>query len=553
MRSALRRATAARRRRHKSGMPADYAMVPPFPRGGWNAHQPPFPEIAPTTQLTTLPSGLRVVSQETHTYMSAIGVVICGGAADEKAHLGTVGGAQLAEVCAWRGTRNSSTADVLKRAEACGRTCTRTRSEQSRLYCIDALRDKLEDATQLLAEACLLGPDLEAPGAMDEVREGMELAFLGATLGRARPGKHPRRRVRFIAVGRAALCPPSQLHTLSPKTLADFRALITQPQSLVVAGASPYVGGCVLAEERAPTPSGYAVEATPQVRIACAMRAPEGGWHSKDLIACCVLQTLLGGGDSFSAGGPGKGMYSRLYREVLNRYHWVEACEAFVSIHDREGLLGIVGACAPASAHHLTEVLMSNLLRLGQQPVERSELDRAKNMLKVNVLTQLESRLVLFEDIARQVATFGRRQTLQEMTAAVDAVTEEDILRIGQYMCAAPPSMAAHGEDLSRVPPYEQVRSWRLRTAARMRPTTLKKRHSVSVWIWYVDIVSVTIGNTTPHQFGAKGMPVPPPRPRRLLSDEWWKDVDEARKYTQTPKPHRNKPMAMAQIGFNGA
>ena len=43
-------------------MPADYAMVPPFPRGGWNANQPPFPEIAPTTQLTTLPSGLRVVS-----------------------------------------------------------------------------------------------------------------------------------------------------------------------------------------------------------------------------------------------------------------------------------------------------------------------------------------------------------------------------------------------------------------------------------------------------------------------------------------------------------
>ena len=106
---------------------------------------------------------------------------------------------------------------------------------------------------------------------------------------------------------------------------------------------------------------------------------------------------------------------------------------------------------------------MSNLLRLGQQPVERSELDRAKNMLKVNVLTQLESRLVLFEDVARQVATFGRRQTLQEMTQMVDAVTEEDILRIGRYMCAAPPSMAAHGEDLSRVPPYEQVRSWRLR------------------------------------------------------------------------------------------
>jgi len=37
-----------------------------------------------------------------------------------------------------------------------------------------------------------------------------------------------------------------------------------------------------------------------------------------DRVPICVLQHLLGGGNSFSAGGPGKGMYSRLYREVSN-------------------------------------------------------------------------------------------------------------------------------------------------------------------------------------------------------------------------------------------
>lgn len=44
-----------------------------------------------------------------------------------------------------------------------------------------------------------------------------------------------------------------------------------------------------------------------------------GGWTSDSFTTVCVLQQLLGGGSSFSAGGPGKGMYSRLYREVLNR------------------------------------------------------------------------------------------------------------------------------------------------------------------------------------------------------------------------------------------
>ena len=41
--------------------------------------------------------------------------------------------------------------------------------------------------------------------------------------------------------------------------------------------------------------------------------------HSDDFVTTCVLSTLMGGGGSFSAGGPGKGMYSRLYTNVLNR------------------------------------------------------------------------------------------------------------------------------------------------------------------------------------------------------------------------------------------
>ena len=226
---------------------------------------------------------------------------------------------------------------------------------------------------------------------------------------------------------------------------------------------SPYVGGQAFCEEKAPTPAGFAVEVDSPVRVAVAMSAPDGGWHSDDLIPLCVLQTLLGGGDSFSAGGPGKGMYSRLYREVLNRHYWVEAAECIVSVHDAEGLLGIIGAAPPNYAGHLTEVLAAHLLRVGTEPVARDELDRAKNMLKVNVLTQLESRLVLFEDIARQFATFGRRQSLQEMTDLVDAVTEDDIMRIGKTMLSKPPSIAAHGEDLSKVPTFDTIRQWRLK------------------------------------------------------------------------------------------
>ena len=43
------------------------------------------------------------------------------------------------------------------------------------------------------------------------------------------------------------------------------------------------------------------------------------GHQHPDFVASCVLNVLMGGGGSFSAGGPGKGMYTRLYTHVLNR------------------------------------------------------------------------------------------------------------------------------------------------------------------------------------------------------------------------------------------
>lgn len=46
----------------------------------------------------------------------------------------------------------------------------------------------------------------------------------------------------------------------------------------------------------------------------------EGCSHQDpDFVAMCVLNMMMGGGGSFSAGGPGKGMYTRLYTNVLNR------------------------------------------------------------------------------------------------------------------------------------------------------------------------------------------------------------------------------------------
>jgi len=59
---------------------------------------------------------------------------------------------------------------------------------------------------------------------------------------------------------------------------------------------------------------------TPMPELAHVVLGLESCSHKDDdFIAFCVLNMLMGGGGSFSAGGPGKGMYTRLYTNVLNR------------------------------------------------------------------------------------------------------------------------------------------------------------------------------------------------------------------------------------------
>jgi len=110
------------------------------------------------------------------------------------------------------------------------------------------------------------------------------------------------------------------------------------------------------------------------------------------------------------------------------------------------------GASHPSRVDDLVRLFCGQLRKLATVGVTDVELARAKNMLKCNVLTHLESRLVLFEDLARQFATYDKRQSLAEMTAAIDAVQIDDVLRVGKHLNSQPPALAAHGPDLSKLP-----------------------------------------------------------------------------------------------------
>ncbi|KAJ1370800.1 hypothetical protein KIN20_032603 [Parelaphostrongylus tenuis] len=65
-----------------------------------------------------------------------------------------------------------------------------------------------------------------------------------------------------------------------------------------------------------------------------------------DLIAFCTPMQL-GGESSFSSGGPGKGMYSRLYTEVMNRCHWIYGATSYNHSYADAGLFCVHASSDP--------------------------------------------------------------------------------------------------------------------------------------------------------------------------------------------------------------
>ena len=224
---------------------------------------------------------------------------------------------------------------------------------------------------------------------------------------------------------------------------------IRQKDGLDTIKKSTFTGGLVTSERELKEPF---------VKLAMAFEV--GGWSDPTLVPVCVLQQLLGGGSSFSAGGPGKGMFSRLYTQVLNKHYWSESIEAFLSIHEHAGLLGIDGACPPDKLVNLIQVITQQFSTLAVAPVPEEELQRAKNMLKSSMMMQLESRLVQCEDIARQFVTYGKRDSQASMCAKIDAVTAEDIMKVAQRMMQYPPAVGVVGNDLSHLPQYSAIASY---------------------------------------------------------------------------------------------
>ncbi|XP_063973195.1 mitochondrial-processing peptidase subunit alpha [Diachasmimorpha longicaudata] len=438
-----------------------------------------------TTQITVLPNGLRVASENRFGQFCTVGVLIDSGPRFEVAYPSGI--AHFLEKLAFNSTKNYESKDhIMLLLEKHGGICDCQASRDTFVYAASAECHGLDSVTKVLGDI-VLRPNITE----DELNVARQTVAFELESLLTRPEQEPllidmihAAAYRDNTLGLPKICPQGNIEKIDRRILFTYLKNHYTPKRMVVAGVGvdhnelvsavekyfvddrpiwdedtslvlPDAGANIVDESVAQYTGGYIVEECSIPVYAGPSGLPElshivvgleGCSHQDpDFIAMCVLNMMMGGGGSFSAGGPGKGMYTRLYTNVLNRYHWLYSATAYNHAYADTGVFCIHASSTPTHVKEMAQVVVKELVAMAG-PMTESELARAKKQLQSMLLMNLEQRPVVFEDIGRQVLATGARKRPEYFMQAIEEITREDVHRVAKRLLKSPPSVAARGE-----------------------------------------------------------------------------------------------------------
>ncbi|XP_031499804.1 mitochondrial-processing peptidase subunit alpha-like isoform X1 [Nymphaea colorata] len=437
---------------------------------------PPLPDYVEPgkTKVTTLPNGVKIASETSTNPAASIGLFVdCGSVYETPISFGAT---HLLERMAFKSTTNRSHLRTVREVEAIGGNVMASASREQMCYSYDALKTYVPEMVELLIDS-VRNPvflDWEVDEQLQKVKA--EIAEIsnnpqGLLLEAIHSAGYSG------ALANPLLAPESAINRLNSSILGEFVSEnYTAPRMVLAASGVDHeellaVAGPLLSDmPKVPPPEApesvyvggdFRCQAdSPQsTHVALAFEVP-GGWNNeKDAITLTVLQMLMGGGGSFSAGGPGKGMYSRLYLRILNQFQQIQSFSAFNSVYNNTGIFGIHATTSSDFVPKAVDLAARELLAMATPgEVDQVQLDRAKTSTKSAVLMNLESRMVAAEDIGRQILTYGERKPVEHFLHIIDGVTLKDISAFAEKIISSPLTMASWG-DVVNVPRYDSVSS----------------------------------------------------------------------------------------------
>jgi predicted Zn-dependent peptidase len=409
--------------------------------------------------ITVLPSGLTIVTLTMpHVETASLAIVTGAGSRDE--HKGEHGLAHFLEHMAFKGTRRRSARAIAEEIEAVGGDINAATSVETTAYTArllgkdvplgldvlsDILTESVFDPGEIKREK---GVILQEIAAVDDTPDDLVFDLFTQTT-------FPDQQIGLPILGT-----PKTVRALGEGSLRGFLSREYAADRMVVAAAGAVSHDQVVRETERRM-AGFVrhggeerikaryiggerrvIKRLEQAHVVLGFAAPSH--HDTDFYPAQIFVNVMGGG-----------MSSRLFQEVREKRGFAYSVYSFIWGYSDVGVFGVyfgAGEKTVGEAMHVT----LDCLMAGIDDINDVEIDRARAQLKVSLLMALESSSARADQMARHIIAYGRIVPPAEIIARIDAITVEDVRRVGREILMSAPTLTTIGP-VKTLPGFDAI------------------------------------------------------------------------------------------------
>jgi predicted Zn-dependent peptidase len=420
----------------------------------------PRPPAAKSVRRTTLPGGLRVVTEHVPSVRSAsVGVWVGVGSRDEGPSV--AGAAHFLEHLLFKSTPTRSAVEIAQSVDAVGGELNAFTAREHTCYYAHVLDTDLELAVDLVADVVLRGRcaiedvEVERDVVLEEIamRDDDPEDTLGDVFLSAMFGEHPVGRPVIGSVESISAMTRAQLHSFHLRRYTPDRMVVSVAGNIdhdhVVALVRQHFGPRLVRGRHpiAPRKGTGRVPGQPslqlvnrdgeQTHVFMGVRTPGRNWEHR--WALSVLNGALGGGLS-----------SRLFQQIRETRGLAYSVYSAIDTFSDTGALSVYAACLPERFDEVIRVTTDVLADVARDGITESECRIAKGALRGGLVLGLEDSGSRMHRIGRSELNYGEHRSISSSLEHIDAVTVEEVNAVARQLLSKPMGAAVLGPNLTR-------------------------------------------------------------------------------------------------------
>lgn len=392
-----------------------------------------------TPEITELSNGLRVVTTPVPTAQGvSVNVFVGAGARGEEERMRGV--AHFLEHMVFKGTpKRPTNIAVAEAIEGAGGVLNAYTSKELTCYWNHVPYDEIDTAMDVLADMLqnsLLETeeiDRERSVVQQEIKRAHDQpgAFAGELLARAVYGEHP--------MGRPTAGTEESVGALQRQDFIDWIdtwygapniVLSVAGNALhedIVAGAERLFGG--IRKQATPAVLEVIADALPASRVQFDERdinqsnimlgMPGIRRDDPDRFALMIMNAIIG-----------RGMSSRLFREVRERRGLAYSVGSSASRHSDTGMFVVSAGVSPEKLSEAVTVIFEELEKMREEDVGADELKKAIDYTVGSFRLSLESSMALGQRAGESLLTLGEIEPVDSVVEKLRAITADDVKRV---------------------------------------------------------------------------------------------------------------------------